>query len=322
MTGEQTSLVSSQPSISVIVPVYNEAPNLRELYNRLKKALDDYGKSYELLFIEDGSTDESFSILKELHNLDSRIRAVRFARNFGQQVAIAAGLRHARGNVVVLIDADLQTMPEEIPKLVEKISEGYDIVYGIRQRRKDPFLRRVGSWCMSHLLYRVTNIEIPDSASGFLALNRNFVDSINLFNEKSKYFSGLFAWLSYGRWASVPVEHAPRHAGVSKYSIPKLVGLALDFVFSFTTLPLRFASYAGFVFSLIGIVALCWVVLLRLIGYFTHLPQGTLLLSVLLLCSGIQLLSVGILGEYLAKVYIEVKERPSYVIKEVLDNTQ
>lgn len=319
MSGNSDSELLSHPYISVLIPVFNEEPNLEELYKRLKQALDRYGKSYELLFIDDGSTDNSYEVLRGLHSSDSKVRAIKFARNFGQQMAIAAGLKYSRGDVVVLIDADLQTMPEEIPKLVDKLLEGYDIVYGIRQRRKDPLLRRIGSWCMSHLLYRITNIEIPDSASGFLALNRTFVDSINLFNEKSKYFSGLFAWLSYGRWGSVPVTHAPRRAGVSKYSIPKLIGLTLNFVCNFTTLPLRFAFYTGGVLAMIGGAAFAVILALRLLGILGRLPAVETLGALIILCTGLQIFFIGIVGEYLGRVYVEVKERPPYVVKEVLD---
>lgn len=309
----------SSRCLSVVIPVFNEESNLPPLYDRLKAALDAYGTPHELLFIDDGSIDNSFRVLKELHERDSRVRVVRFARNFGQQMAVAAGLRYARGDVIVLIDADLQTMPEEIPILVDKLAEGYDIVYGIRQRRKDPLLRRIGSWCMSHLLYRITGIDIPDSASGFIALNRDFVNSINLFNEKSKYFSGLFAWLSYGRWAAAPISHAPRRAGMSKYSVPQLIGLTLNFVCSFTTLPLRLASYLGLALAFVSSIALAGYGALRLAGVAGSLSSAGAILAVVVLLSGVQLICIGILGEYLARVYAEVKEQPSYVVREVLD---
>ena len=184
---------TNRPELTVMVPVYNEEGNLDQLHERLVKTLDEYGKSYEVLFIDDGSTDRSYERLKTVFERNPRVRVLRFARNFGQQLAIMAGFHHARGDVVVLLDADLQVMPEEIPLLVNKLAEGYDIVYGIRQRRKDPLVRRVGSWCMSHLLYRVTGINIPDGASAFTALDRKFVDTINLYNEKTRYLSGLFA---------------------------------------------------------------------------------------------------------------------------------
>jgi len=317
----QPALASTEtirPILTVVVPVFNEAENIGDLYGRLKQTLDGYGKSYELLFIDDGSTDDSYAKLRDLHERDESARVVRFLRNFGQQMAVAAGFEYARGDVVILIDADLQTMPEDIPLLADKLAEGYDIVYGVRERRKDPLVRRIGSWCMSHLLYRVTGIGIPDAATAFIALDRKFVDSIRLYNERSKYFSGLFAWLSYGRAGAVHVTHAPRQAGASKYNIRKLVGLTLNFVCSFSVLPLRFAAYLGAAFSGVGGLALAALLGLRLLGS-RELASGTWMLAAMMaFLSGVQLFAVGVLGEYLARVYTEVKGRPSYVVRDVL----
>ena len=323
-SGTEASLAPGQtrayPVLSVVIPVFNEQDNIDRLYEGLCASLKAYGKSYELLFIDDGSRDESFDRLKAIHRDDPRVRVVRFVRNFGQQLAVSAGLRYALGDVVVLFDADLQTLPKDIPLLVDKLAEGYDIVYGVRERRQDALIRRVGSWVMSHLLYRITGIDVPDSASGFIALDRKFVDSINLFNDKSKYLSGLFAWLSYGRWASVPVSHQARQAGDSKYTIRKLVGLTLTFVCNFSEWPLSFASYIGGVLILAGLLALavvaaCWV----LPPAPPSLPIWALT-AVITLFSGVQLASIGVLGEYLGRVYTEVKERPAFVVRELLND--
>lgn len=304
--------------ITVIVPLLNEEPNLRLLYDRLLTALTAYGESFELLFVDDGSTDGSFDILKGLHQADERVRIVRFFRNFGQQAAIQAGFLYARGKTIVLIDADLQTLPEEIPLLVDKLKEGYTIVYGIRQRRRDPLIRRVGSWVMANLLYRITGINIPDAASGFIALDRTLVDNLNLIGERSRYFSGLFAWLSYGRWAAVPVSHGPRHAGQTKYTIRKLVHITLDFVCNFSELPLKFASYAGLL--LLGISGVAFLALLAgaAAGLEAAWVQTGLIIDALAFFSGLQLVFMGILGEYLARVYIEAKGRPTFLVSEVV----
>ncbi len=310
------------PALTIIVPVYNEAGNLERLYERLKETLLQYHQSYEVLFIEDGSRDGSFEILKGLFEREEAVRVVRFIRNFGQQMALAAGFQYARGDVIVLLDADLQVAPEEIPRLVDKLKEGYDIVYGIRTGRVGSLVRRVGSWLMSHLLYRVTGIDVPDSASGFIAMDRRLVQTINLYNERSKYFSGLFAWLSYGRWASVPVSHAERLTGQSKYNVTQLVALTLNFITNFTVIPLRFAFYIGWLLFFLSGGALAWL------GLATALsrPWGNgatwLVLLVVILFAGVQLISVGILGEYLGRVYREVQGRPHFVVGEVLSRDE
>jgi glycosyltransferase involved in cell wall biosynthesis len=309
-----------RPCLTVIVPVFNEKENIGDLHDRMARTLDEYGKSYELLFIDDGSTDGSYEMLQALHGRDPNVRAVRFLRNFGQQMAVAAGFEYARGDVVVLIDADLQAMPEEIPLLVDKLGEGFDIVYGVRQRRQDPLVRRIGSWCMSHLLYRVTGIGIPDAATAFIALDRKFVDSIRLYNERSRYFSGLFAWLSYGRSGSVDVTHAPRQAGATKYNIRKLVGLTLNFVCSFSVLPLRFAAYLGAALIAAGGMALAVLLGIRLLDSGAPALGTWVLAALMAFLAGVQLFAVGVLGEYLARVYTEVKDRPSYVVRDVLDH--
>lgn len=322
MTGESNAAHDSGGAVEVTVaiPVFDEEGNLDHLHQRLTQVLGDMGESYELLFIDDGSKDGSFDKLRALHGSDPHVRAVRFARNFGQQMAVAAGFRYARGNVVVLIDADLQTRPEDIPKLCEKLAEGYDIVYGVRGHRQDHVVRRFGSWAMSHLLFRITGIGVPDSSSGFIALDRRFVESIKLYGEKSKYFNGLFAWLSYGRSASVPVEHLPRASGASKYTLRQLVSLALNFVCSFSVLPLRFATYVGGAFFLLGCAGLLGVLGVWL---FASQPAGLglwTLVAVMAAFSGVQLMAIGMLGEYLGRIYTEVRERPEYVVREVLDD--
>lgn len=306
-------------AITVMVPVYNEEDNLPHLYERLTTALRDYGQSYELLFIDDGSQDRSFQLLRELHARDPAVRVVRFVRNFGQQMANTAGLNHARGEAVVLIDADLQTQPEEIPLLVNKLHEGYDIVYGIRRDRNDPLLRRIGSWVVTRLLYRMTDINVPDSSSGFIALDRKFVQYINLYNERSKYLNGLFAWLSYGRYAAVPITHSARARGTSKYSIPKLVHLTLDFICSFSNSPLRVPTYLGL--ALLGVSGLA-LLLSAAVVLFTAAGALWLLFSALAVLSAVQLLCIGILGVYISRIYTEVKQRPTYVVREVLDHDE
>ena len=305
--------------LSVVVPAFNEEENVDLVHQRLTETLKAYGKTYEIVFVEDGSTDRTFELLKSIHERDPAVRVIRFARNFGQQMAIAAGLRYAYGDVVVLIDADMQTLPEEIPMLVDKLAEGYDIVYGVRQHRRDPWWRRLGSRAVSYMVCRVTGIEVPDSSSAFIALDRRFVDHINLYHEKTKYFSGLFAWLSYGRCGVVPVTHAPRQTGVTKYNFRKLVAGTLNFICNFTVVPLDIALYCGALVIALSVLGFAGLLTARLLG--TAAPQETtwFLVAVIAFFSGTQLFSVGILGQYLGRTYHEVKERPAFVIREVLE---
>jgi len=308
-----------QRDLSVVVPMFNEEENVEYLYQRLTDTLKSYGKSYEIVFVEDGSTDGTFTLLQDLYERDPAVRVIRFARNFGQQMATAAGLRYARGEVIVLIDADMQTAPEDIPMLVDELAKGYDIVYGVRQKRRDPLWRRLGSWGVSHMLYRVTGVDVPDSASGFIALDREFVNHINLFNEKAKFLSGLFAWLSYGRCGAVPVSHSPRHAGESKYGFTKLAASALNFICNFTAMPLHLALYFGWLVLVLSFLGFLVLVATRLLGSTVLNEPTWFLVAVVAFFSGVQLISVGVLGAYLGRVYREVKEQPAFVIRELLE---
>lgn len=319
-TSDQTpGAAKPQYELSIVVPAYNEEGNVELLHQRLTAALAAYGKTYEILFVDDGSTDQTFDLLKAIYEKDHAVRVIRFARNFGQQMAMAAGLRFAHGDVVVLIDADMQTLPEEIPLLVEKLKEGYDIIYGVRQKRRDPLWRRLGSRAVSHMLFRVTGISVPDSASAFIALDRRFVDHVNLFNDKAKFYSGLFAWLSYGRCGYVPVTHSSRHAGQSKYNLPKLISGVFNFVCNFTAAPLYVAFYLGGLIALAGLVELVAVLSSSLVT-LGHAPDPVWVLTgIVILLSGVQLASVGILGQYLARVHREVRDQPPFVIREHLE---
>ncbi len=289
--------------LSVVIPVFNEADSLPELYQRLSNTLQVYGRSYELLFVDDGSTDASPEHLRAFSEQDQAVRVVRLLRNFGQQMAITAGFQKARGQVIVLIDADLQTRPEEIPLLVDTLAEGYDIVYGARKDRKDPLLRRWGSWGISRFLHWTTGIDLPDNASGFLAINRTLVDAVNRFPERTRYLGGLLAWLGANRSAAVPVSHEPRRKGESKYRFSHLLGLAFDFVCSFSMVPLRLTWLAGGMVVLSGFLSF-WMY------------RESILPGFLIIVSGIQLFALGILGEYMGRLYREARQRPLYIIRE------
>jgi dolichol-phosphate mannosyltransferase len=307
--------------LTIMIPCFNEEGNVELLHERVTRTLTDFGRPYELIFVDDGSTDATYERLRGLFERDSAVRVIRFARNFGQQMAITAALDHARGDAIVLIDADMQTAPEEIPLLVNKLAEGYDIVYGVRQKRKDPLWRIAGSRFVARLMARLTGITTPDSVSAFLAFDGDFVRNVRLYRDKSRVLVGLFAWLSYGRSASVPVSHAARQAGETKYTFSKCVSMTLDFICNHSLAPLRFVLYAGGAVLGIGLLML----LATLLAALVHGPANLglwALASAIVFCSGAQLLAIGILGEYLGRTFLEVKDRPLYVIRDILEVPQ
>jgi glycosyltransferase involved in cell wall biosynthesis len=306
---------------SVVISAFNEEENLEELYGELTRVMEGLGVTYEVLFVDDGSTDRTRDLLRKFYESDGHVRVVRFGRNYGQQAANAAGLRLARGKVIIIIDADLQTPPSEIPKLREKLLEGHDIVYGVRRHPPTSLYRRLGTIGVNWLIRRVIRLDLPDGATSFLAIDRKLVDEVNQFTEKTRYLSGYLAWLSYGRYASVPVERRARKHGKSKYTFRRLVDLAVTLVAHYSTAPLAIASYLGLLLILGGAVVLVFGLISR--GFASPGNVGSFVVPVIgavVLFAGVQLGCVGILGEYIGRVYNEVRARPGYVIRETLDH--
>jgi dolichol-phosphate mannosyltransferase len=306
---------------SVIVSVYNEEESLEELYTELAQVMSGLGVTYEILFIDDGSTDRTREMLREFYESDDHVRVIRFGRNYGQQAGNAAGLRLARGEVIIIIDADLQTPPSEIPKLRKKLLEGHDIVYGTRGHVPTPLHRRFGTAVANWLIRKVIGLPLPDGVTSFLAIDRKLVDEVNQFTEKTRYLSGYLAWLSYGRCAAVPVERKRRKRGRSKYTLWRLIDLAVTLVAHYTNTPLAIASCLGFLLILGGAAVLASGLVSR--GLASPGDAGSLMLPVIgtvVLFSGVQLGCIGILGEYIGRIYNEVRARPSYLIRETLDH--
>ncbi len=304
--------------ISIVIPVFNERENLEELYQRLRQVLNSLGKDYEIILVDDGSRDGSLETMKELRARDDRIVVVQLSRNFGQHPALAAGLSQARGDVAVIMDADLQNPPEEIPKLLRGLDQGYDLAYGIRKGRQDGLGKRLGSWTadllMKLLLGEKSNI------SPFLAVRRVFVDAYNSCPERDKFFTGLFTWLG-AKNTGVEVEHSPRRAGSTKYSFRKLIRLVITMTISFTEAPLRLASWAGFLVSLIGLILALKVVIQKMFLQIT-VPGYTSIFAAIVFFGGVQLFFLGVIGEYLSRVYIESRRRPDFVIRQVLKKSE
>lgn len=305
--------MSLVPDFSVIVPVYNEEENLTVLCQRLSPVMEKLG-TYEIILVDDGSRDRSWERIKALHETDRRVQGISFSRNFGHHIAITAGLDHAKGRTVILMDGDLQDRPEEIPKLWGKMQEGYDLVYGIRRVKKDSFLKRLNSFLFWWFLNRLSGIDIPRNQTLLRIFDKKILDVLKDMRERARFIHGMIAWTGF-RTALLEVEHAPRERGISKYNTIKLFRLAFNAITSFSTLPLRLATYLGLISSGVGLFYGFYFVYKKVFLGIPVLGYASIIVAVLFV-GGIQLLILGIIGEYLGRVYQEVQARPIYILRE------
>ena len=306
-----------KPEISVVVPCFNEDVVLPETTRRLTASMEGIGRSFEIVYVDDGSKDHTASVLTELHASDPRIRVVRLSRNFGHQIAISAGLEYARGAAVVLIDADLQDPPEVISEMVALWRQGHDVVYGTRRNREGEtaFKTLTAKW-FYRFVNRLSEVPIPLDSGDFRLLDRRVVDALLTMPERDRFVRGMVSWVGF-RQISVPYDRAPRHAGDSKYTLFRMARFAADGILSFSIAPLRIASVMGiasFALALLGGLAAVGVGVAT--GRWVS-PWAWVLLAVLLL-GGAQLLCLGIFGEYLGRTYAENKRRPLYFVRETL----
>ncbi|MBO9370198.1 MAG: glycosyltransferase family 2 protein [Chloroflexi bacterium] len=309
------------PVISVVAPVFNEEETLPEFYRRVRAVMDGMGEPWELVLVDDGSSDGSFRIARELYEQDSRVRVVRFARNFGHQIAITAGMDHARGDAVVTIDSDLQDPPEVIPDLVARWREGYHVVYGVRAEREgETWFKLFTARLFYRLIAALTDVRIPMEAGDFRLLDRKVVEDMRRLREHRRFIRGMTSWVGY-RQIGVPYYRHARFAGQTKYSFRKMFRLALDAITGFSDVPLRLAWTFGAVLLVLGVILGLVLLGLRLTGQAPLAGQG-LMLTVAILLSGTQLLFLGIIGEYLARIYDEVRNRPLYTVMEVLERSE
>ena len=310
-----------QPDISIVIPVFNEADNLNALSSRLITVLDGIGRPYEIIFTNDGSRDDSFAILKELHQRNPReIRIIDFNANFGQHMAIMAAFERVRGEIVITLDADLQNPPEEIPKLVNAIEAGHDVVGGYRKQRQDNMFRRYASRIINVVRERTTHIRMRDQGCMLRAYRRNIVEAIVASGESSTFIPALA--LSYARNpAEVEVEHAARAAGDSKYRLYDLIRLNFDLMTGFSLVPLQVFTLFGIVVSALSGLLVFYLMLRRLLigpevqGVFT-------LFGILYFLLGVAIFGLGIAGEYIGRIYLEVRHRPRFVIREVIEDIE
>ena len=306
---------TGRPELSVIIPVFNEEENLLTLHGRLTRALVNLGMEYEIVLVDDGSQDQSPDILRRMEAEDQRIVIVEFARNFGHQVAISAGLEQSRGRVVCIMDADLQDPPEVLHTFLAKWREGWEVVYAIRTERKEWWGKRLAYAGFYRLLQRVANIDIPLDAGDFCVMDRRVVDLLVRMPERNRFVRGIRSWVGF-KQIGVPYERHARHAGAPKYTFRKLLYLALDGLISFSHMPLRIITLLGFSVSFLSfLVALFYLVKKFTLG--TGVPGFTTLVVSIFFLSGIQLMTIGVIGEYIGRISDEVKRRPLYVARRV-----
>jgi polyisoprenyl-phosphate glycosyltransferase len=301
--------------ISIIAPIFNEIGNIPELYKRVKATMEQAAVSWELLMVDDGSTDGSTDEIRKLAAQDEHIRPVIFARNFGHQIAVTAGLDYSRGQAVVIIDSDLQDPPEVILDMIAKWKEGYEVVYAQRTEREgETWFKLFTASIFYRLIYRITDVDIPMDTGDFRLLDRKVVDVMVQMRERHRFLRGMSSWVGF-KQTGVNYKRASRHSGVTKYPFRKMLKFASDAITSFSYFPLQVASYLGFLSAGLSIIAIPVVIILRIVGLHAFLGQATTLIAVLFL-GGVQLISLGILGEYIGRLYDEVKGRPLYIIRE------
>ncbi|MGE1113286.1 glycosyltransferase family 2 protein [Priestia megaterium] len=307
--------MSSIVKYSIVVPVYNEEEVIHETYRRLTEVMRSTKEAYELLFVNDGSRDRTAEIIKEYSEQDPAVVLLDFARNFGHQIAITAGMDYARGEAVVVIDADLQDPPELILEMIEKWKQGFDVVYAKRTKRKgETYFKKQTAAIFYRFLRAMTDIDIPLDTGDFRLLDRKVCNQMNSIQEKNRFVRGLVSWVGFKQTA-VEYERDERLAGESKYPLKKMLKLSMDGITSFSYKPLKLASYAGVTLSGIGFIYLLVVLYLKLFTDSTITGWSSLIV-IQLFFSGIILIILGMIGEYIGRIYDETKNRPLYIVRE------
>jgi polyisoprenyl-phosphate glycosyltransferase len=302
------------PELSVVLPVFNESENLPELRERLTKALEACGRTWEVVFVDDGSRDASFEIMASYAKEDPRLRVVRFSRNFGHQMALTAGVDAARGRVVAVMDADLQDPPELLPEMLARVDEGYEVVYAVRTAREgESAFKKATAHFFYRLMRRWTNVEIPVDVGDFRLMGPRAVAAFRRLRERHRFIRGMTAWVGF-RQIGVPYKRPPRTRGETNWPLKKMIRFAVDALTSFSYVPLQLSSWLGFAVSLFAFFYIAVVLSLKVLRI--NVPGWTTLMVFILLLGGVQLILIGVLGEYLGRIYEEVKGRPLYLVSE------
>ena len=305
------------PKYSFVIPVYNEEKTILELYRRMSAVMEQLDERVELILVNDGSRDRSLQLMRDLHQKDPRICYLSLARNFGHQIAVTAGLNFVRGQVVVILDADLQDPPELIPDMIKKWRQGYQVVYAQRtQRRKEGWFKRFTAYAFYRLLKQLADVEIPTDTGDFCLLDRQLVNILNTMPERNRYIRGLRSWVGFQQTA-IRFERDPRFAGEVKYTFGKSLALALNGLVSFSKVPLRLSTYIGLLAAVAAILMALLVLYWRVFVPHSPLTGFTIILVAIFFLGAVQLVSIGILGEYIGRIYEEVKGRPLYTLAEV-----
>jgi dolichol-phosphate mannosyltransferase len=306
----------NQPIYSLIIPIYNEEENINEMYRRLHHVMEQLDGDVELILIDDGSRDRSLKMMRELHHRDNRVHYLSLARNFGHQIAVTAGLNFVQGKCIIVMDADLQDPPELILTMIEKWHQEYQVVYAQRiSRQQESRLKRLTAYLFYRILRRLAKVDIPVDTGDFCLMDRQVVDILNSMPERNRYIRGLRAWVGF-RQTSVLFERNPRFAGDVKYTFGKSLSLAIDGIISFSTVPLRLATYLGIISAAIAMIMIILVLYWRIFAPVSHLIGYTLITISMFFLGSVQLICIGILGEYIGRIYEEVKGRPLYTLKE------
>jgi glycosyltransferase involved in cell wall biosynthesis len=301
---------------SVVIPLYNEEDNVRELVDRLVPVLERTEQAFEIVFVDDGSSDQTSAMVRTASAADPRVKLVRFSRNYGQEAAVQAGILHAAGRWIVQMDGDLQNPPEELSKLLAKRDEGYEIVYGVRTKRRDPLHRVLASRMMVWFMRSVLEVELPEDVTTFRVIEGGTARLIASLPEKKKFFSALAVWTG-ARATTVSVEHAARTRGVTKYNLGKLVNHTFDLMVGFSTKPLRIIGVSGAIIALLGLGFAGFRIAEKLLG--ADITMGyTSLFSAIVILGGLQLIALSVIGEYIARIFIQTQDRPLYNVAETI----
>lgn len=304
----------SRPMLSIVAPVFNEEGGIREFYRRLTGVLALLDPSYEILFIDDGSTDGSLEILRQIRRENPRVKLLEFSRNFGHQIAVKAGIDHSAGDAVVILDTDLQDPPETIVPMLQKLREGFDVVYAVRAKRAgESFFKKMTAAAYYRLMKKIAHIDLPLDAGDFRMISRGVADAVRQIKERDPYIRGLVSWVGF-RQTGILIDRQPRFSGQTKYTFQKMMKLAVNGIAHFSFLPLQLATFAGFVTAL---VAFLWMTQALYVGLVLHstVPGWTSLIIAVLFLGSVQLITLGIIGGYLAKNYDETRSRPLYILR-------